>query len=403
MSQAIAVSPTRYGAVLRALEGFRNLHAMSVLLGGFLLVALVSGLGMASGSAGLMALLGFVAVLLGICVVHAAGIALMDDARAQPQRGFTALLMAGAMCFLRFIGIAIVAALGFAAYMLALAILLYVCKIPFLGPLLLVVLLPLMILLTAALMAVLLVGLSLVAPALWEGNSITGAFSRLAAVASQRPLEVMVSLILLSLLTGVVMFIVGGFIFAGTAEVGGLAAAVLGGKLLGGMPFMGAIGGMGGGYGSGMAYGGAMGYGAGDSGSGLAVAGMVGLMIVWALVWGAIASLQMNGLCHIYLQACAGTDDAHARENLDKSLSQAKEMFSKAGARMAGAARDISAKVEGMSKSAGAAASQTEAGAQPAPPAEPEAAPTRTCPSCKAVAGPEDQFCGECGARLEAG
>lgn len=387
MSQLPSPYASSYGAVLRALEGFRNFHAMRVMLGGFLLVGLVGGLGFGSGNIGLGALLSFVAVLLALSAVNAAGLALMDTARGQPARGFLPLLIAGAICFIKFLGIGIIAFLGFLAYMLVLAVLLYLCKIPFLGPLLLVVLLPLMILVTALVILALFISFSLVAPALWEGNSISSAFSRLIAIAGQRPLEVVVSLILLSLLTGVVAAVVGIFVFSGTMNVGGLAVSILGGNVLGAIQHM-SMGGLGG-YG---AYGEMGGFRstAPAAGAGLMVAGATGLAIVTALVSGVLAAIQLNGLCHIYLQASEGADDARAREGLDKSISQTKEIFGRAGAKMAGAARDFTARVEEISKSATA---HKAAGSR-------EPADTRTCPSCQAPVSATDSFCGECGTKL---
>ena len=99
----------RYGAVIRALEGIRNRQALTVMLGGFLLVAIVAGLGSGLGawaaSPSLAVGLNLLALILAASVVNAAGLALMDAARGENERGFIQLLSGGAGCLVRFLAI----------------------------------------------------------------------------------------------------------------------------------------------------------------------------------------------------------------------------------------------------------------------------------------------------------
>jgi len=378
MPQPAPILPARYGPVLRALEGLRHTRAMALLLGGFLLAGLLFGLGsvlvLSSGSFALAALLNFCGVLVLVADINATGLALMDAARNRQPRALAALLVEGAMCFGRFMLVAAAAAAGFALYLLVLALLFYLGRIPYLGPLLLVVILPLAVLFTAALIAGLLVFLALLAPALWAGNPVSAALARLTAIAAERPLEVIISLLLLGVLLGVTALVVSGFLFSGTSQVGLIASGVLGTDV---MPAFG----MGGGMGRGR-------MGGGDA-TGLIGAAAIGMGVVFAIVASAFAAIQLNGLCHIYLQASADIDDARAEAALAGIVAAT------------GRAREkLSAAASPRVRRADEAASEPPAGRDATRMAD--AAPAlRACPRCQAQIAPTARFCTRCGTPLK--
>lgn len=364
-----------YGAVIRALEGVRNTHALLVLLAGFLLVGLVIGLGTGlaavTGSFWLALLLDLAGLVLGASVVNAAGLALMDAARSRPARGFTALLAAGAGCFVSFLAVVAVAVLSFLAYLLVAAILLWVCKLPLIGPVLLAVLVPVLVLGASLLMLALFVAVSLVLPALWVGSSIRDAIRQLVAVVTHRPLEVLVSLILLSLLVGLIAAVASAFLFAGSTMIGGLAAAILGS----GFGMHGAMEGMGGGS------------------PGLAIAGAIGFMLVFALLSGVLAAIHMNGVCHIYLQVVEGTDAPLEPEAAERTGAAPASHAAPRNGPDAGAGRDAPGQVE--------ASLATTLGAIGSREVPPTSVVDSHCPACGAAVTVDDRFCGECGGMLK--
>ena len=381
MPQPAPIPSARFAALVRAPEALRDTHAMAVLLGGFLVAALMFGLGTVvvfwSGNFVLAAVLNFGGVLAVVSAVNASGIALMDGARARPRRTLVALLAEGALCFGKFLLVAVAAALGVALYLLALAALFYLCRTPFLGPLLLVVLLPLAVLLTAMLMAALFVSFALLAPALWAGHPIRGAIARLAAIARRRAFEVILSLLLLGLLVAVTAVVVGSFVFSATTQVGMVASGVLGADVMTG-------------YGGGMAFGGGR-MTQGGSGAALIGAAAIGMSLVFAVVASVFAALQLNGLCHIYLQAAADIDDADADGALSGILAAASETIRGAGEKVAAGAGALAGKSADLVRKA--SRRRGEAG--------PPEAPGRACPGCGAPTPAGARFCTRCGAPLE--
>ncbi len=353
----------RYAAAIRALDGVRNRQALTVMLGGFLLVAIVAGLGSGlaawAGSPLLAVGLNLLAAVLAASVINAAGLALMDAARGLPERGFVQLLTGGAGCFARFLAIIVLAILSYAAYLLLAAALLWLCRLPFLGPVLLTVFVPALVLGAALLLLGLTVTVSMIAPALWSGRSIREAVRELLGIAGERPLEVLVSLILLGILIGLIGSVASLFVLAGSTSIGGLAAGILS---------EGVIGDFGG-------------YGGGDlpvANPALAVAGSIGFALVFALLAGVLGVIQMNGLCHIYLQASEAPEAAP-----DEEERPAKRYRVRVVDTPADPWEDL-------------------------PLTEPTAMPPdssgrteRMCPACETPVGSSDRFCGDCGCPLE--
>jgi len=388
----------RYGAVVRSLEGVRNRQAVLVLAPGFLLVGMLTGLGnllaAASGMIAAALLLDLLAMALAAWILNAAGLALMDAARGLPARRFGALLRAGARCLLALVGAALLALGALLAFVLAAALVLWICKLPWLGPPLLALLLPVLVLAAALLLLALFVALSMVAPSLWAGNPLRAALRQMRAVVSRRPLEVIVSLILLALLSTVVAWVAGAFLLSGSALVGALAATIFGAGTSGGMTDLAA------------------------AGPATLTAGGVGLMLLFLLLSGLLTAIQMNGLCHIYLQSQIGADAVPPAQAGGSSASPVGEAGATAESRGTAADGDRqgpAAEAEAATDStlpaapadtdpwadlpSGAQAGQYGADAWAG--LEPTAiVPTDACPVCKAPVAATDRFCGECGQRL---
>ncbi|MCB1890117.1 MAG: zinc ribbon domain-containing protein [Rhodocyclaceae bacterium] len=352
----------RYGAVIRALEGIRNRQALTVMLGGFLLVAIVAGLGSGLGawaaSPSLAVGLNLLALILAASVVNAAGLALMDAARGENERGFIQLLSGGAGCLVRFLAIIALALLSYAAFLLLAAALLWMCRIPILGPVLLTILVPALVLGAALLLLGLTVAVSMIAPALWSGRSIREAVRELVDIAGHRPLEVLVSLILLGVLLGLIGSVASLLVLAGSTSIGGLAAGILSEAPI-------------------------VGLGASDlpvASPALAVAGSIGFLLVLALLFGMLGVIQMNGLCHIYLQASEG-----AEPDADDNGGEARPTVRRV--RIVETAADPWEELP-----------NTQQG--PTPPGA-RGDTHATCPACEATVEEGDRFCGDCGCPLE--
>ncbi len=375
----------RYGAVLRSLEGVRNRQALLVLVPGLLLMGLLAGLGnlvaAASGMPAAALVSGLLAIVLAAAVLNGAGLALMDAARGRPTRSIGALLLAGARCFAALLGAGLLALGVLLAFMLAAALALWICKLPWLGPLLLALLLPALMLAAALLLLALFVAMSMVAPALWAGNPLRAALREMRDLVYRRPLEVLVSLLLLVLLTTVIAWVAGAFMVSGGALVGALAAAILGAGATGGMADLAA------------------------ASPATVTGGGVGLTLAFLLLSGLLTAIQMNGLCHIYLQSRHATDAAPPEPARDAAPSPAGEPGISADFADTVAAVDATLPAvpaepdpwAGLPAATEPATCGTDAWAGLQPTA---IVPPHACPFCKAPAAAGDRFCGECGQRL---
>eukprot|EP01034_Spumella_vulgaris_P046073 gene46073-57450_t len=166
-------------SIYRLPEALTCWPAMTVMAAAFLVAALVFALGgiMARLWLGFMPLFAIAAVVVGMAGISGAGACLSDLARGRPYRGLVGYFMAGLLCLPKLLGAGLVMGLGVLAVFLALAVVFFVCKIPVLGPLLLVVVVPVAVLLMAALMLALYVASSIVGPALWDGERVMHSLS----------------------------------------------------------------------------------------------------------------------------------------------------------------------------------------------------------------------------------
>lgn len=368
----VAVQPNhnRYLGLLRALEGLRNGKAITLLLGSDIIAVLVFYVGLSLKSGVAMVLFGLIAYMVMLVGASAAGGVLMDAARHISPRSRADAIVVGAMDLLKILGIALIGVLGLVAYLIVLGVVLFICKIPGLGPVLYGLLLPVLVVLSALVVNGLLVGLMLSNSAVWEGNSFRSALARVAAVASKRLPEVLISFLLLMLLMMIVGMIVGGLMVTGYLLVGGMSASILGSALNMSLGSLGAMGAMGGGQG--------MGY---------VVAGGFGSAVLFAITVTAMTSVFIMGVNLIYLTACEGLDstaiEGAFNERLQNVKQKADEMQQRARERAHEAQERARQAVAERSASPPAAVSQSK------------------CPACGATVTADDAFCGECGHTLK--
>ena len=382
-------SMPRTSTILGALEGVKNVRAgiltALVLITTAVVFALFSYLAARGAGVALAAVGGLLAFLIVVYGVSAVGFMLMNDAKGAGSLTMVEALMISLTSTHRWIGVMVLALLAFVLFAVALAVVLFVCKIPFLGPVLYTGVLPLATLTTAAFLAAMyLVVMPLAFPAVWMGDTAMQVVSKLWAIVRQRLVQVVV----LMLLLGLLVFVAGGIIsfltFGGLAIVGALSAAIL--PLGGGM----------GGLMSGLVA------GAGGAGGGYVVAGGIGGAIVFAIVMIVPILILFRGYCLIYLEVIEGIDFSAAENQLKSGMENIQRKAREAQER----ARE---KTRASPATPAAPASDTRRDSPAVPPAAAAAAgasaPTQMpfaaeCPQCGAAVATEDMFCGGCGVKL---
>lgn len=358
---------SRYLGLLRSLEGLRNGKAIALLLGSNVIAMMVFFIGASLGAFWHLLLFGLVAYAISLVGASAAGGVLMDSAHHISPRSIGDAIVVGAMDLLKILGIFLVGLLAFIAYMIALAIILYICKIPGLGPVLYGLLLPVLVILSALIVNGLLVWLMLSNSAVWEGNSFRAALARVTAIASKRLPEVLISFLLLTLLMMIVGLIVGALMVTGYLLVGGMSASILGSSLSMSLGGLGAMGGLGGMEGEGMGYLKAAGFGSG---------------VLFAVTVTAMMSVFLMGVNLIYLSACDGLDSAAIEGAFNERFQGVKQKAEEMQQRVRERAQEAQERARQAASAPAATAVQ----------------PTR-CPKCNAAVNPGDLFCEACGER----
>lgn len=356
--------------LLSAVDAVRNVKAAVVLLGSLVLAGLIFAL------AGIISVkvhpaLGAVFFLLGIAAAfygsNATGIMMMDEARGNASRPMISAILTSLATGHRLLGVMILIGLAYILGLLVMALVLFICKIPGIGPLLFTFVFPLCVVVSGiAVFAFYAVALPLVAPATWSGATVMNSLSRLAAIARSRTIGVVLSMMVLLLIVGIVSGIVLGIMGIGTLIAGGMSAGIVGFGSFGMGALMSGMGGM-----DGM-----------GSGGGHAAAGAIGGGLVWAVALVLPSLVYLRGCCQVYLANIQGVD-VEAVEQKMRDLGEAARR-----------------KTEEL-REKGAHPNANEAPVNPAPSA-PVAASTAAlaCPSCGTGYSEGDAFCGSCGHKL---
>ncbi len=320
------ISANAFSSLFGAINGLRNRRALIALMGCLVGGILVAGLLFRMGSffALLGALVWIVAVGTG---VNAAGLLHMDHARGISPRSTVDALVYGLMCIPKLIALGILLFLVQLAVFIVIAILLFICKIPFLGPVLFTVVFPVSVVVAGITVLGLFLCMVLSLPAIWQGATIMRALAQTLAIARSRIVEAILLLVFIGLLSFAVAMIVFGVLGAGLLPTLGLAASIVN---------FGGIGSMLGGMGGGMGMGGLGGLGGMDGGGGVghAIAGGIGLGVLWAVAASLVLQVYLLGLCLVYLRVTEGLDlsatEAALRQKLDEARNRANELGEKA-------------------------------------------------------------------------
>ena len=371
------MSANAFSSLFQAVNGLRNQRALVALIGCAVTGVLVAGLLVAMSSAlGMLAgLLAFLVYVVAVGTgVNAAGLLQMDHARGISPRSTVDALVQGLMCIPKLIvlGIALFAVeLG---VFLVIALLLLLCKIPFLGPLLFAIVFPVSVVVAGITIFGVFLCMVLSLPAIWQGATIMRALSQTLAIARSRLVEAVLLLVFVGFLSFAVGLIIFGVLGAGFLPTIGMSASIVGFSGLGGF---GSVMGM------------AQGFGGG--GAGHAIAGAIGGLVLWAIAVSLVLQVYLLGLCLVYLRVTEGLDlsatEAALRQKLDEARQRASELGDKArtaahrdGAPVAPASPASPGSAAAMS-SGFAAAGAAAATAPPFPPPRPPAAVPPAYPS----------------------
>ena len=207
------------GTLLGALDAITRWRPFALLVTAFVACGVISAVfggaaamlfqhsGVFSAIVGLLGTL--VVGITALVGINGAGILLSDDVWERTQRGCKDALLASLFTSHRLILILLLEGLLFIGYLIVLAILLFVCKIPAIGPILYAVIFPFGAILSGVLLfGLVYVAIPLAAPAVWNGSGVMSTLAMIKEVVRHRLLLVAV----MTLFLGLLLFVVGGII-----------------------------------------------------------------------------------------------------------------------------------------------------------------------------------------------
>lgn len=356
-------------SLLGALDAVTQWRPFAVLIMTFLACAVISAafggltMSLVGSSNGMAALVGFLGMLItfsiGLVGVNAAGILVSDGVWGRDQRSISQAVLVSLFTSHRLLLVLLFEGLLFLVYLLALGVLLMVCKIPGIGPLLFAIVYPFGALLSGVMLfGLLYVAIPLAAPAIWSGSSATSALVMLKEIARHRLIMAVVMSLMLGLLMVVVSAIVMGIVGSGVGITLGMSAGIVGVSMNFGS-FMSMMGGSG--------------------GSGYVWALGLGSTILFLVAAIPVFLVGMKGAAIIHHTAIAGLSLREAEDKVKLQLQVAKER-----------AQEIKTQVAAQA-----------AAAQQVTPKEVPLALALTCPICTTAVTDADVFCGGCGHKLK--
>lgn len=407
-----AISADALSSMFQAVSGLRNLRAAMAMLSCFALSVFAPGLLWMLLGKGASAFFfsGLLAVFLVFAGIHAGGLLLMDQAKQAPMRSVTEAIVSGMWCVPKTILLAIGLVVAVILLYLLIALLLFICKMPGLGPLLYAIVFPVSVVIAGLTFTGLLMGMTIALAALWEGTTVTGALVKAFSVLRTRLVEAALLSIVVLVLASLVFFFVGGVLTTGFIPALGLSS-----KMLGASPeLMGSLGSM------------MMGSGGRSGLGGYALAGSFGGGLLFALTMTLVFQVWLLGINLLYLKVTEGLDSSATEEALQRRLAEARQkaadMSSKAKQAAEQARVHASQAVEksraprtepaanqesalaaaaAVPAAGGAVASGGSEADAPTNASTPQEKPRSHCPACSSAISQHDLFCGSCGHRLK--
>lgn len=370
------------GTVIGAVDAVGNSKALAIDLLGGLAGTLVWGLFFAMAGYDENSKLSDLGFLLGLIINlvawNAAGVVLMDQVASGSMRSVSDALLAGALASFKGAVVFVAALLGVLIIVALVAALLFVSKVPGLGPVLFFVVFPLgAIVLGVSVATCLFLLIPVAAPAIWSGESIAGSLARVIVVVRQRLLGVLIrnfALVVVILIAGLMLLgiLVTGTVMAGAMSAGILAAGVDASSL-------------------GSLFGGGFGRGLGGGGGGYVVAGMLAGLMLFLIAWTLPGLMWKKGWCLIYRDLVQDADVTAVEAEMRQRMAQVKQKASEARERV---------QQQNLATRA-AAVTRSQAGFNSDSANPPQGVLAVACPACRSAVTPADIFCGNCGHRLQ--
>lgn len=220
-----------------SLDAMRHWRALLLLAASFVAaLALWSLGGRLLGATGGWALLLLCAVVGGVLLMwggNAAGILMMDEVAGQPSRSVGLALRASLGATQQLVLVLLALALFYLIGLLALAVMLLICRLPVLGPWLYAVVFPVAAVASGIALFVLpALVFPLCAPALWRGLDASTSLAQLWAVVKQRLPLVLTWMLVLACIAAVVWTVLLAVLLLGFSMTSGVSATVLGAQSL---------------------------------------------------------------------------------------------------------------------------------------------------------------------------
>lgn len=302
-----------FGQLMRAAEGLTQWRVLGLsfltwLAGGLVMVG-GQMLATRAGSMLLALLFLVIASVVFSAGMSAVGILLQDKAKDVEQRSMSDAIRAGLLCVPRFIMFGLLVLAVVLGLCLVAAIVYFVCKIPFIGPILLFFAHPVMVIAASVFfIALYWVAAPLLAPAIWDGRSLRRAVSLVLAVVRTRLVPLVLMLLALYIVITVITLVVFTGFIPGFAYMTAIASGVIGPSMMASM----------GGMGNSAAFG-AM------AGSGHMVAGTLSTVILFAVLMALTMQVMIMGVNIIYLMVTDGLDEQGTEESLQAGIDLARE------------------------------------------------------------------------------
>jgi hypothetical protein len=302
-----------FGQLMRAAEGLTQWRVLGLsfltwLAGGLVMVG-GQMLATRAGSMLLALLFLIIASVVFSAGMSAVGILLQDKAKDVEQRSMADAIRAGLMCVPRFILFGLLVLAVVLGLCLVAAIVYFICKLPFIGPILLFFAHPVMVIAASVFfIALYWVAAPLLAPAIWDGRSLRRAVSLVLAVVRTRLVPLVLMLLALYIVITVITLVVFTGFIPGFAYMTAIASAMIGPSMMASM----------GGMGNSAAFG-AM------ASSGHMLAGTLSTVILFAVLMALTMQVMIMGVNIIYLMVTDGLDEQGTEESLQAGIDLARE------------------------------------------------------------------------------
>ncbi|MGC9239507.1 MAG: zinc ribbon domain-containing protein [Acidithiobacillus sp.] len=385
---------------LRGLTLWRPIAVMgTALFIGLLILAILERFSGTGAAAFLFLALGFLVYFVAVGAGYlGAGHSLAATVQGREAPGILDCLLFGLFTLPRLIGLVLLESLLLLGLLVAEVILVEICRIPALGGLLSLVVFPGLFLVNIASVLAFMVIFSLSGPALWFGETVSGALGHLVAVARSRPGPVIFILALLIVLVSIVTVMIAALAFYSAMLTGSLISSLVLSGVLGGIlqPLI---------HNPIAAFSMLGGQGVGLNGELYIFAFGLTILLVTAISVAIPNNVFLLGLAYLYDESTK-TVDAEAGHAFVGGVMQKVGRAAEAAQKRAEAA---AARARAQAQQASAHASAAGFAPPPAAASNPDSAASVAatpvhelmhCPHCGAAAQPGDRFCGECGKPL---